>query len=176
MNYLPNDSKLTSMFSCNKCKRGLFLFNNTCIEKCPENYRADKMTWNCIQNPIFAWYWNYPSKSSCRSVCNKKYNNTENLNDKTLVITISSSANITDDGYSNKERENNSDSNKNSNYIDYSKAPAILNKIDENLKIKDDIAKDSDSNTDCACDLGCQQRGNCCYDFDLYCLKSSNSE
>ncbi len=70
-----------STLKCSKCKRGLFLHKNKCLDKCPHNYRADKMTWTCIDDKIFAWYWNYPSKSSCKKICIPNKNNNAN-NDK----------------------------------------------------------------------------------------------
>lgn len=54
---------------CNACKRGSFLYNGVCSEKCPTGYRADRITWTCLEPPVFAWYWVYPSRSSCKNYC-----------------------------------------------------------------------------------------------------------
>lgn len=63
---------------CNQCKRGTFLYNNTCVAECPQGYRADRITWSCLQPPVFSWYWVYPSKSSCKDKCNsEKTENTD---------------------------------------------------------------------------------------------------
>lgn len=132
------------------------------------------MTWNCIPNPVFAWYWNYPSKTSCKSVCNiKEEKDSFNINYNT---------NITDKDSNNTKNSSNADKNekenktktikkKQENYFDYANATTILNKIKKDLDIKDDGKEEV--KTDCACDFDCQSRGNCCYDFDLYCLNSN---
>ena len=54
---------------CKTCDRGHFLHNNMCHEVCPEGYRADRVTWVCLEAPVFAWYWVYPSRTSCKSHC-----------------------------------------------------------------------------------------------------------
>jgi len=54
---------------CQKCERGQFLYNNICHQICPEGFRADRITWTCLEAPIFAWYWVYPSRTSCRTHC-----------------------------------------------------------------------------------------------------------
>jgi hypothetical protein len=54
---------------CNSCKRGYFLYNGECFQKCPSGYRADRITWTCLEPPVFAWYWVYPSRSSCKNYC-----------------------------------------------------------------------------------------------------------
>jgi len=54
---------------CRSCKKGFFKFGNSCIEKCPEGYRADRITWSCLEPPVFAWFWVYPSKGSCKNYC-----------------------------------------------------------------------------------------------------------
>ena len=54
---------------CNQCKRGFFLYNGECFQKCPSGYRADRITWTCLEPPVFAWYWVYPSRSSCKNYC-----------------------------------------------------------------------------------------------------------
>jgi len=36
---------------------------------CPNEYRADRATWACLQEPVFAWYWIFPSRSSCNNRC-----------------------------------------------------------------------------------------------------------
>lgn len=69
-NYSPNSVK------CMQCKKGNFLYNNTCVTECPLDYRADRITWSCLQPPVFSWYWVYPSKSSCKDKC--KVDKTEN--------------------------------------------------------------------------------------------------
>ncbi len=55
--------------ACKECKRGFFLHNNQCLNKCPSGYRADRITWACLEPPVFAWYWVYPSRSSCKNYC-----------------------------------------------------------------------------------------------------------
>lgn len=54
---------------CKECQKGFFLFNNQCVKKCPIGYRADRITWSCLEPPVFAWYWIYPSRSSCKNYC-----------------------------------------------------------------------------------------------------------
>jgi len=160
-----------SNFKCSKCKRGLFLFNNTCIEKCPDNYRADKMTWNCMQIPIFAWYWDFPSKNSCKDYCKSSGE------DKNIPENNTSSNNSTNDYKENNNTINDSannnmtDKNKTENFnSENSNSNLTLNKVDDLLKRIRNSEFIIDSN--CSCNVDCQQRGNCCYDFDLYCSNS----
>ncbi len=54
---------------CRKCQKGTFMYNNECLEKCPIGFRADRITWSCLQPPVFGWYWVYPSVNSCRNQC-----------------------------------------------------------------------------------------------------------
>ena len=54
---------------CNKCQRGTFKHNGQCLEVCPTNFRADRITWTCLEVPVFAWYWVYPSMTSCKTNC-----------------------------------------------------------------------------------------------------------
>jgi len=54
---------------CKTCGRGKFKYENECVYTCPENYRADRITWSCLEIPVFAWYWVYPSRTTCRKQC-----------------------------------------------------------------------------------------------------------
>lgn len=54
---------------CRRCMNGLFLYNNMCNASCPGMLRADRMNWMCMEAPVFAWFWVFPSKSSCRNNC-----------------------------------------------------------------------------------------------------------
>jgi proprotein convertase subtilisin/kexin type 5 len=36
---------------CSTCTRGFFRSNNQCLEKCPAGYRADRITWSCLEPP-----------------------------------------------------------------------------------------------------------------------------
>ena len=58
-----------STAECKKCRRGNFLFDGACIEECPVSYNADRITWSCLEPPVFAWYWVYPSTTSCKTNC-----------------------------------------------------------------------------------------------------------
>jgi len=69
----PNCSTCNLESKCKDCKRGFFLYNNQCLEKCPSGYRADRITWTCLEPPVFAWYWVYPSRTSCRNFCGVVY-------------------------------------------------------------------------------------------------------
>ena len=55
--------------TCKTCKNGYFKSGNECLKRCPEGYRADRITWTCLEPPVFAWYWVYPSRSSCQNYC-----------------------------------------------------------------------------------------------------------
>ena len=55
---------------CRRCINGLYLLNNQCHQSCPPQLRADRMSWLCLEPPIFAWYWVYPSES-CYGKCNQ---------------------------------------------------------------------------------------------------------
>ena len=54
---------------CKSCVKGKFLYQGNCVESCPTNYRADRISWNCVEAPVFAWYWVYPSRTSCKTHC-----------------------------------------------------------------------------------------------------------
>jgi hypothetical protein len=54
---------------CQKCFNGFFLHNNMCHLFCPGALRADRMNWVCMEQSVFAWYWIFPSKTSCRNRC-----------------------------------------------------------------------------------------------------------
>ncbi len=56
---------------CKKCMRGFYKLGDKCLKTCPENYRADRMSWLCLKIPIFAFYWVYPSVISCKGRCGK---------------------------------------------------------------------------------------------------------
>jgi hypothetical protein len=54
---------------CRRCFNGFFLNNNMCINSCPPELRADRMNWMCMEPSVFAWFWIFPSRSSCRNKC-----------------------------------------------------------------------------------------------------------
>jgi hypothetical protein len=58
---------------CNKCTKGYFMYNNQCLLTCPLRMRADRVSWTCLEPPVFAWYWVFPSKKSCRNNCGKSF-------------------------------------------------------------------------------------------------------
>lgn len=54
---------------CKRCSNGFFLYNNQCMISCPMQFNADRMNWMCLEPSVFAWYWIFPSASSCRNKC-----------------------------------------------------------------------------------------------------------
>lgn len=56
---------------CRICENGHYLHNNQCLNECPHSLRADRISWSCLEPPIFAWYWISPSKSSCKLRCGR---------------------------------------------------------------------------------------------------------
>jgi proprotein convertase subtilisin/kexin type 5 len=54
---------------CKSCYNGFFMMNNQCLVSCPGIYRADRISWACLEAPVFAWYWVFPSIGSCSSRC-----------------------------------------------------------------------------------------------------------
>lgn len=54
---------------CKKCNNGTFMHNNQCLELCPNRYRADRISWVCLEAPVFAWYWVFPSVTTCSRRC-----------------------------------------------------------------------------------------------------------
>lgn len=153
MNKTTNE--IFSSIKCTRCKRGLFLYNNTCVSKCPQDYRADRMTWTCLHNPIFAWYWVYPSKSSCNKICER--NNTE-VNDKIISNKTELNNNATGGNSTTLKEKNTLQNNNNTNTVN---TPNTSNRTD----ITNIIAQ-----SDCSCDIECQQTGTCCHDFEQFCL------
>ena len=51
---------------CRICANGFYLHNNQCLKECPHGLRADRVSWSCLESPLAAWYWSWPTKSSCR--------------------------------------------------------------------------------------------------------------
>jgi hypothetical protein len=60
-------------YICNKCSKGYYMYNNQCLLVCPLRLRADRISWTCLEPPVFAWYWIFPSKKSCRNNCGKSF-------------------------------------------------------------------------------------------------------
>jgi hypothetical protein len=58
-----------STTKCKTCAKGTFKFDEKCVTECPANYRADRITWSCLEPPVFAWYWVFPSRGSCKTNC-----------------------------------------------------------------------------------------------------------
>jgi hypothetical protein len=54
---------------CRRCMNGHYMHNNQCIDSCPLKFRADRISWSCLQAPVFAWYWVFPSVTSCSKRC-----------------------------------------------------------------------------------------------------------
>ncbi len=54
---------------CKACHNGFYMMNNQCRDSCPLRFRADRISWSCLQAPVFAWYWVFPSVTSCSSRC-----------------------------------------------------------------------------------------------------------
>ena len=54
---------------CRQCYNGFYMHNNQCHESCPLKYRADRISWACLEAPVFAWYWIFPSVTSCSRRC-----------------------------------------------------------------------------------------------------------
>ena len=63
------DCILNNPSVCKTCLNGYFMFNNKCLQTCPENWRADRINWICLREPVFAWYWIFPSRTSCHQRC-----------------------------------------------------------------------------------------------------------
>lgn len=62
---------------CRTCANGFYMFNNQCLNSCPNNLRADRIAWTCLEPPVFAWYWIFPSRASCRMRCGRLQDNIE---------------------------------------------------------------------------------------------------
>lgn len=54
---------------CKTCFGGMFLYNNQCLASCPIGFRADRISMRCIEPQNYAWYWVFPSKSTCHNKC-----------------------------------------------------------------------------------------------------------
>jgi hypothetical protein len=73
------------------CKNGYFLINGRCEKKCPMGFKADRITWECVDDEgireylslVFGWYWVDPSVTSCRGFCNK-YNSECSCEDRCI--------------------------------------------------------------------------------------------
>jgi hypothetical protein len=60
---------------CRTCGNGFYMYNNQCLHSCPLRTRADRIGWACLEAPVFAWYWIFPSKASCRLRCGRVIDN-----------------------------------------------------------------------------------------------------
>ena len=56
---------------CRICENGFYLHNNLCKRECPMGFRADRISWSCVELPKPAWYWSWPTKASCRLKCGR---------------------------------------------------------------------------------------------------------
>ena len=54
---------------CKQCRQGTYLSSGICVNSCPHGFRADRITWSCLEPPVFAWYWVFPSRGTCRNYC-----------------------------------------------------------------------------------------------------------
>ncbi len=43
-----NDGTIST---CKTCNRGFYLYNGNCIDICPNGYRADRISWSCLEFP-----------------------------------------------------------------------------------------------------------------------------
>jgi len=66
---IENCGECANASTCKSCKNGYFKSGSQCLQRCPDGYRADRITWTCLEPPVFAWYWVYPSRSSCQNYC-----------------------------------------------------------------------------------------------------------
>ena len=62
---------------CKTCGNGFYMYNNQCLQSCPLRMRADRIAWACLEPPVFAWYWIFPSRASCRQRCGRVQDNHE---------------------------------------------------------------------------------------------------
>jgi hypothetical protein len=45
------DCQSGSISECKQCARGTFLMNGKCLSECPMGYRADRISWSCLEYP-----------------------------------------------------------------------------------------------------------------------------
>ena len=57
---------------CIKCENGYFYYKNQCVEECPKRTLADRLSWSCVEVGEFAFYWVFPSSSTCRDSCGRR--------------------------------------------------------------------------------------------------------
>ena len=62
---------------CRTCSNGFYMYNNQCLQSCPFRLRADRINWVCLEPPVFAWYWIFPSKATYRQRCGRLMDNIE---------------------------------------------------------------------------------------------------
>lgn len=58
---------------CNKCLKGFYLNNGTCIDKCPKGLYADRKTWTCHNDIESSLFYVSPSRNSCKNYCGKNF-------------------------------------------------------------------------------------------------------
>jgi hypothetical protein len=68
---VTNCKSCSTADKCAKCTHGTYLLKEACVDTCPDNFRADRITWSCLQTPVFAWYWIFPSNNTCKDNCGK---------------------------------------------------------------------------------------------------------
>jgi hypothetical protein len=71
---------------CLKCLYGYYLSGNECLEECPFDTRADRISLKCQSKEVFSYYWVFPSLSSCKGNCGIERNDCSYLIFKLDVI------------------------------------------------------------------------------------------
>ena len=74
--HIENCTTLSALYSemCEKCGRGYFLFMNQCLKKCPPAFKADLISWTCVERNVAAVYYLVSSKGSCKDFCGTRMN------------------------------------------------------------------------------------------------------
>ena len=197
---IPNKTAvpLTSTTNNNKCNKGEFIYNNTCLKKCRDNYFADNIKHKCLpssQRPVSILAY---SKYSCLNSCGQFFS------ECSCNISCLQEGNCCSDFYpfcmynNTKYKLRNEKCGPGLYYFNNTckESCPFGYKANKMKMICDDInylglsfywvfpSKQScenkcglNSNGDCSCSYDCIRNGNCCDDIDEYCskeLKQSN--
>lgn len=50
------------------------MLNNQCVADCPLGLKADRISMTCVEPAAYAWYWVFPSRTTCSGKCGMEIN------------------------------------------------------------------------------------------------------
>lgn len=59
-------------YTCKLCESNYFLYKNQCLDICPKELVADRITRKCVEPGVESLYYNFPTKITCYGNCGKR--------------------------------------------------------------------------------------------------------